>query len=456
MAYDCKQLTEGLKRIQEQKLNLDGFVEVRNVKQGLESKESIESVTNEIIESVDKFKIHIRKRIAKKYDLSEISCLPGGHFVGTGTFDLKEDGIQTRSVLIDREGKIISDYHGAIYSSNGGACITIDSQPAGPRYKIINEDGNIIKDLTEALSIQGESTFSDAEPIVVELKNNKLAFVKTNGELILEDSFTRQEQRFHEGLIFIQAISQKDTFYLYDTNVKLIKTITNLQMVSGFSHGFAIGLENAPDSDLLLVVLIDQEGTIRRTNHLVENSPQIKIGSVADKYYIRDNTPSPLYYFTKDGPLHQENNDDSSKHIMIDPISGDTVYYFKKKTSSITEVIVTKRDTLVLSDRFEQIVNYQEGFLECVSEDETYHFVDKNGRYLHTKEELIAAYPFRNGFARVKDKNGWFLIDTNGNDVFNAKRFDRLIDDVNQGVISTIIDGGKMFLDCHGNKVWGE
>jgi hypothetical protein len=46
--------------------------------------------------------------------------------------------------------------------------------------------------------------------------------------------------------------------------------------------------------------------------------------------------------------------------------------------------------------------------------------IDKTGNFLHGKEfELLDVY--HKGFARAKDKNGWFHIDRNGNEIYKTR-----------------------------------
>lgn len=93
--------------------------------------------------------------------------------------------------------------------------------------------------------------------------------------------------------------------------------------------------------------------------------------------------------------------------------------------------------------------DFKEGIACVCAEDGYYTHIDKKGNLLHNKYfQLLDVY--HKGFARAKDKEGWFHIDRNGNPIYNYK-FSLIEPFYNGLAFSITLEGKQAVVDEMGN-----
>lgn len=447
----CAELTETLKSIQPKLEELDLFIADRRPNEGLKLKNEILESVEITLEKVDKFKIHIRKRIAEKHDLANIRIASSNCYIGEYRQTAEKSEVFKCEMLFGKDGKPKGSPHDLIIDSGEGTYLACDTSLTDFKYSLIDQSGEIIKELPEIASLVESKDFSTDKPLQIQMLNGATASLRPDGRIIFKNIISQALQNFSEGLSIVKD-TFNDNIRIYDTDENMIKTLGNIQSVSIFSHGHAIALRKN-QNDNLDVLLIDRNGgTTPLGVEIDENVENTIVGVSGGIYHAGD--LSTTYYFTETGLFYTEQETDNNKHILIDSQTSD--YLFAQQNEQGMEQLIDKNGDALCPDLFKVIVDYKNGFVICIDENDCYHFVDKNGHLLEVREKLLHVHPFINEYAVVQDAKGWFLIDTDGNDTFHGKRFENIPGDVVDGVIGIDENGKEIYLDCHGNKVWGE
>lgn len=95
--------------------------------------------------------------------------------------------------------------------------------------------------------------------------------------------------------------------------------------------------------------------------------------------------------------------------------------------------------------------DYKDGIACVKSQDSLYRHIDKKGMLINDKSFLDLGV-FHKNFATAKDKNGWFHIDKQGNEVYKS-RYLTIEPFYNGFALVTTFDNEKIIIDEKGQKI---
>jgi hypothetical protein len=105
----------------------------------------------------------------------------------------------------------------------------------------------------------------------------------------------------------------------------------------------------------------------------------------------------------------------------------------------------------IYADNFVYAGDYKDGIACVKSLDGFYRHIDNKGKFITAKSFLDLGI-FHKNFATAKDKNGWFHIDRQGNDLYD-ERYLTVEPFYNGFALATTLEHDKIIIDEKGKKV---
>jgi hypothetical protein len=105
----------------------------------------------------------------------------------------------------------------------------------------------------------------------------------------------------------------------------------------------------------------------------------------------------------------------------------------------------------IYTDNYIYAGDYKDGIACVKSQDGFYRHIDKNGKFINKKSFLDLGI-FHKNFATAKDKNGWFHIDRQGNEVYK-NRYLTIEPFYNGFALVTTFETEKIIIDEKGQKI---
>lgn len=120
---------------------------------------------------------------------------------------------------------------------------------------------------------------------------------------------------------------------------------------------------------------------------------------------------------------------------------------------SFDETHHIKNNKPLYDRRYKRVMSFHNGIAPVENENESFFINEKNEKQFNMS--FIKAYGFYDGLSAVKDKNGWFHIDLDGNEVYSQRY--KWVGNFNENKCSVrSIDDKYFHIDIFGKKLYEE
>lgn len=266
----------------------------------------------------------------------------------------------------------------------------------GKKYMFIKADGSQLETEIDGFGLNKKSRFSDG---MVQIKVGKQwGYMDTEGKMVIKPAYLYASP-FENGFAIVK---KETTFLIIDkTGTETKIDIADIKKIDPFSEGLAS-----------VTNLSGKTGYMDYTGTLIIDTKFFSVGNFKNGYAWAKNDMKQLGYINKNGEWISEPKFASGKNF--DKISGLARVKYNEQWAYVSQKgdVVYVKNTSVWGDFNDGLSKGKEG--------ELLGFYDNTGTY-KIKPQFEAVRNFKNGFAAVKLKGKWGVINLEGEWIIEPK-----------------------------------